>query len=248
MRTARVCFGVQPMGEGFGTIEPWAPGETPILEAPNVADLDFKRPESLDPTATGSRPRREQWPTRARGPAQARNHKAHHKHWQTTFNGVGQGREMPDPNAIYFEARGNRVRGQIADDAQVSDEQGVLRLLSQQCMRRRLPERPSPAALSVHVRLRRYPGMRLREPDAWERAGDCARDARRQALDRPERSARRRVVLAYWVRPRWVREMSRGSARSGCTRSTGRARNWGDGSDAPQWGDPAATEEAENKL
>ncbi len=66
VRTARVYFGVQPMGEGFGTIEPWAPGETPILEAPEVADLDFKRPEVSIRPRTGSRPRARASPTRAR--------------------------------------------------------------------------------------------------------------------------------------------------------------------------------------
>ncbi|MGA8413693.1 MAG: cell wall hydrolase, partial [Xanthobacteraceae bacterium] len=51
---------------------------------------------------------------------------------------------------------------------------------------------------------------------------------------------------AYWVHPSWVREMAR-LYKIG-VHTFYRPRNWGDGSDAPTWGDPAATAEAESKL
>ncbi|MGA7613034.1 MAG: cell wall hydrolase, partial [Xanthobacteraceae bacterium] len=50
----------------------------------------------------------------------------------------------------------------------------------------------------------------------------------------------------YWVHPSWVREMAR-LYKIG-VHTFYRPRNWGDGSDAPTWGDPAATAEAESKL
>src|SRR5262249_9698340 len=51
--TARIYFGAQPLGEGLGTMQPWAPGETPILEASAGGALHYKRPQSPAPTPRG---------------------------------------------------------------------------------------------------------------------------------------------------------------------------------------------------
>jgi hypothetical protein len=51
---------------------------------------------------------------------------------------------------------------------------------------------------------------------------------------------------AYWVRPDWIREM-RKLTRIG-VHSFYRPRNWGDGNDAPSWGNTAATIEAAAQL
>ena len=51
---------------------------------------------------------------------------------------------------------------------------------------------------------------------------------------------------AYWVRPRWVREMKR-LYKFG-VHTFYRPRKWGDGHDMPSWGTVAATSEAIAKL
>jgi spore germination cell wall hydrolase CwlJ-like protein len=86
---------------------------------------------------------------------------------------------------------------------------------------------------------------RVREPDAWERAQEIARETLDGKLWIDD-VGKATHYHAYWVRPRWVREMSR--FRKIGVHTFYRPRNWGDGADAPTWGDPAATAEAEDKL
>src|SRR5262245_53316058 len=113
VRTARVYFGVQPMGEGFASIQPWGPGETPILETPEVADLDFKRPESLAPTASGE-------PTAGesiahKGEVTGEGQRPRTPAERLGLSGSARAKaEKCLSDAIYFEARGEPVRGQIA--------------------------------------------------------------------------------------------------------------------------------------
>ena len=111
--TARVYFGAQPLGEEIATIKPWAPGETPILEGAQLADLDYKRPESLEPTASGA-------PTEGQSIAAKGEVTGEGKRPRTPAERLGltgEAREKSEKcltNAIYFEARGEPVRGQIA--------------------------------------------------------------------------------------------------------------------------------------
>ena len=86
------------------------------------------------------------------------------------------------------------------------DEPGVLRLLSEQRLRRGLPERAPQARLPVHLRLRQHPRRRSNEPDMWEQAKEIARDMLDGKLWLPE-IGHSTHYHAYWVHPSWVNEM-----------------------------------------
>jgi spore germination cell wall hydrolase CwlJ-like protein len=146
-------------------------------------------------------------------------------------------------NAIYFEARGEPVRGQIAV-AQVvmnrvfsgyypGDVCGVVYQDS---------HRHLACQFTFACDGRRD---RIDELDAWVRAREIARDT----LDGKFWLAdvgKATHYHAYWVHPGWVREM-RKLDRIG-VHTFYRPRNWGDGADAPVWGDKATTEETAKKL
>jgi spore germination cell wall hydrolase CwlJ-like protein len=51
---------------------------------------------------------------------------------------------------------------------------------------------------------------------------------------------------AYWVRPRWVREMTK-MYKLG-VHTFYRPRTWGDGADAPAWGDAETTAAVTKQL
>jgi spore germination cell wall hydrolase CwlJ-like protein len=146
-------------------------------------------------------------------------------------------------DAIYFEARGESVRGQMAVAQVVINRvfsgyypNNVCGVVYQNAHRRfhcqftfacdGLPER-------------------INEPAAWERAKHIARDA----LDGNfwlDDVGKATHYHARWVHPWWVREMRR-LDRIG-VHTFYRPRNWGDGSKSPTWGDAEATAAAAKTL
>jgi spore germination cell wall hydrolase CwlJ-like protein len=85
----------------------------------------------------------------------------------------------------------------------------------------------------------------IREPEAWERAKKIAAESLDGKLWLPE-VGKATHYHAYWVRPGWVREMTK-MYKLG-VHTFYRPRRWGDGSEKPQWGDATATAEASKKL
>jgi spore germination cell wall hydrolase CwlJ-like protein len=86
---------------------------------------------------------------------------------------------------------------------------------------------------------------RITEPAAWERAKAIARDT----LDGKfwlKDVGKATHYHAYWVHPWWVHEMRR-LDRIG-VHTFYRPRNWGDGANAPVWGDADATAAAAKAL
>jgi spore germination cell wall hydrolase CwlJ-like protein len=143
-------------------------------------------------------------------------------------------------DAIYFEARGEPVRGQMAV-AQVV----INRVFS--------GHYPNNICGVVYQSTRRHRRLRcqfsftcdgipdrITEPDAWERATRIARDA----LDGNfwlNDIGKATHYHARWVYPRWVHEMRR-LDRIG-VHTFYRPRKWGDGAGSPVWGDAGATVE-----
>jgi spore germination cell wall hydrolase CwlJ-like protein len=140
-------------------------------------------------------------------------------------------------NAIYFEARGEPVRGQMAV-AQVV----INRVFS--------GHYPNNICGVVYQSARRHRRLRCQfsftcdgipdrvtEPDAWDRATRIARDA----LDGNfwlHDIGKATHYHARWVYPRWVHEMRR-LDRIG-VHTFYRPRRWGDGAGSPVWGDAEA--------
>ena len=240
VRTTRLYFGGAPMGSS-GVIRPWMPGEAPQLEEPEFRSV------ALTPEQPGAEP-------------------------ETSANGgetiapkgqvTGEGQRPMSPaerlklddkgrakavkcltEAIYFEARGEPVRGQIAV-AQVV----LNRVFSGYY--------PSTVCGVVYQNSERHLACQftftcdgipevVREPDAWERAKKIANESLDGELWLPE-VGKATHYHAYWVHPSWVHEMTK-MYKVG-VHTFYRPKRWGDGADAPEWGDAAATAAAAKNL
>jgi spore germination cell wall hydrolase CwlJ-like protein len=140
-------------------------------------------------------------------------------------------------DAIYFEARGEPVRGQMA----------VAQVVINRVFSGYYPNNVCGVVYQSSHRHRRLrcqfsftcDGIpdRVTEPDAWQRATRIARDA----LDGNfwlNDIGKATHYHARWVHPRWVREMRR-LDRIG-VHTFYRPRRWGDGARSPVWGDASA--------
>jgi spore germination cell wall hydrolase CwlJ-like protein len=145
--------------------------------------------------------------------------------------------------AIYFEARGEPVRGQMA--------------VAQVVMNRVFSGYyPNTVCGVVYQNSNRHLACQftfacdgipdvVREPDAWERAKKIAAETLDGKLWLPE-VGKATHYHAYWVHPSWVHEMTK-LYRLG-VHTFYRPKHWGDGADAPEWGNAADTAEAAKTL
>jgi spore germination cell wall hydrolase CwlJ-like protein len=145
--------------------------------------------------------------------------------------------------AIYFEARGEPVRGQIAVAQVVLNRAfsgyypgSVCGVVYQNANRH--------LACQFTFACDGIPDV-VREPEAMERAKKIAAETLDGKLWLPE-VGKATHYHAYWVRPGWVREMTK-MYRLG-VHTFYRPRRWGDGAAAPKWGDAVATAEAFKNL
>jgi hypothetical protein len=138
--------------------------------------------------------------------------------------------------AVYFEARGEAVRGQIA--------------VAQVVLNRAFSGKyPDTVCGVVYQNKHRHLACQftfacdnnrdvIREPEMWERAKKIAKAMLDGQLWLPEVD-RSTHYHAYWVRPSWVSEMKK-MYKTG-VHTFYRPRAWGNGSDAPSWGTAAET-------
>jgi hypothetical protein len=144
---------------------------------------------------------------------------------------------------IYFEARGEVVRGQMA--------------VAQVVLNRAFSGKyPSTVCGVVYQNSHRHLACQftfacdgipdvVREPDMWERAKVIASEMLDGKLWLPE-VGKATHYHAYWVRPDWVREMTKMHKLG--VHTFYRPRAWGDGAEAPEWGDTTSTTESAKKL
>jgi spore germination cell wall hydrolase CwlJ-like protein len=220
---ARIYFGTAPLGGTLTALEPWAPGKAPIFEPqepePEAPPTDMAPPSDLprdETIAPKSLEHRPQSPAERLGLVGA----ARAKH------------EKCLADAVYFEARGESIRGQMA----------VAQVVMNRVFSGYYPNNICGVVYqNAHRRFRcqftfACDGLpeRVDEPVAWERATHIARDALdgRFWLDDVGKATH---YHARWVHPWWVREMRR-LDRIG-VHTFYRPRNWGDGSNSPIWGD-----------
>jgi spore germination cell wall hydrolase CwlJ-like protein len=145
--------------------------------------------------------------------------------------------------AVYFEARGEPVRGQIAVAQVVLNRafsgyypHTVCGVVYQNSHRH--------LACQFTFACDGIPDV-IREPDAWECAKKIAAESLDGKLWLPE-VGKATHYHAYWVRPGWVREMTR-MYKLG-VHTFYRPRKWGDGAEKPAWGDAEATATATKQL
>jgi spore germination cell wall hydrolase CwlJ-like protein len=238
VQTSKLYFGHSSFGNLGGSLERWRPGEEPRLVLPGQVDTDLKQSAAL-PGADGEgstvAPKGEVTtaPQRPHSPAVrlGLDEKAYAKAAKCLAE------------AVYFEARGEPVRGQIAV-AQVV----VNRAFSGYY--------PVTVCGVVYQNSHRYlacqftfacDGVRdvVTEPEQWDRARKIAREMLDGRLWLPEVN-RSTHYHATYVRPYWVREMKKNF-------KTGlhvfyRPSRWGDGSEVPSWGTAEETAEIAAKL
>ena len=232
----RLFFGADVLDAQKQAIAPWAPGEAPIVLASRVSgDPDIKE-SALAPPEIGEGKAGETIANkgevtgvdqRPRSPAE-----------RLALTGITRAKaEKCLANAVYFEARGESVRGQIAVAQVVMN-----RVFS--------PFYPNDVCGVVYQNAHRHLACQftfacdgipdiVTEPDAWERAKRISRDMLDGKLWMPE-VAKATHYHAFWVHPSWVGEMKK-MFKLG-VHIFYRPLNWGDGSDEPKWGDAKMTE------
>jgi Cell Wall Hydrolase len=239
-RTARLFFGRGPIGVLPPGMEPWSPGEEPVLIVPQVpADLDIKRSARAGEPGAG-----EGVSVAGKGEVTGDGHRPKSPAERLGLAGKSRAKaEQCLANAVYFEARGEPVRGQIA--------------VAQVVMNRVFSGYyPNDVCGVVYQNAHRHLACqftfacdgipdRITEPDAWARAKRISTATLDGAVWLPE-IGKATHYHAYWVHPWWVRTM-RKLSRIG-VHTFYRPKRWGDGADAPSWGSAQATAEAAAKM
>jgi spore germination cell wall hydrolase CwlJ-like protein len=240
LKTATLFFGSASLGLSGG-LESWQPGEEPTIVAPAGLDPDMKTAVSLPQSATA--PAGES--VASKGEVNADNQRA-----KTPAERLGlfddklrAKHEKCLTDAVYFEARGEAVRGQIAV-AQVVLNRAFSGFYPNNVCGVVYQNKHRSYACQFTFACDRNADV-VREPDMWDRAKKIAKAMLDGQLWLPE-VAKSTHYHAYWVRPSWVHEMKK-MYKFG-VHTFYRPRNWGDGSEAPSWGNQEQTAEISAKL
>ena len=247
MEMARLYFGNEPLGDESAKIEQWAPGEAPTIVPPAIpADPDIKLSAFHPPHAeeTKSAPDKIGESVASKGEVTGEGRRPLSPAERLGLDGKARTKaEKCLADAIYFESRGEPVRGQMAVAQVVMNRvfsgyypRNVCATVYQNAHRR--------LACQFTFACDGIPDI-VTEPQAWVRAVRIAKDTLDGEFWVPE-VKHATHYHAYWVRPSWVREMAK-LYKYGVD-TFYRPRAWGDGSDAPSWGNTAATAEATAKL
>lgn len=237
-----VFFGANPLAVDRESIAPWASGQAPVVMAsratgdPDLKESLLRPPQASDAIAGETIAKKgevtgvDQHP---RSPAQRLALTGH----------VRIKAEKCLANAVYFEARDEPVRAQIAVAQVVMN-----RVFS--------PFYPKDVCGVVYQNSNRHLSCQFTfacdgkskavvEPDAWARAQRIARDVLDGKLWMPD-VAKSTHYHDYWAHPNWVGEMKKMDRLGGLIFY--RPRAWGNGSAEPSWGDAKATEAEAKKL
>jgi spore germination cell wall hydrolase CwlJ-like protein len=247
VKTASLFFGSSSLGGSVESMERWQPGEEPLIVTPGaLPDLDMKVMASLPSAADETSKAIESGESIAvKGEVNSDNQRA-----KTPAERLGLFDEKARAKsekclaeAVYFEARGEAVRGQIA--------------VAQVVMNRAFSGfYPNTVCGVVYQNKHRHFACQftfacdnvadvVREPDMWDRARKIAKAMLDGQLWLPE-VGKSTHYHAYWVHPSWVSEMKK-MYKFG-VHTFYRPRAWGDGSEAPSWGTPAETAEISARL
>jgi spore germination cell wall hydrolase CwlJ-like protein len=243
VKTASLFFGSSSLGASIDSMERWQPGEEPLIVMPSGPDPDMKVTASLP--AEVDHPSKAGESIASKGEVNSDNQRVKTPAERLgLFDEKARSRhEKCLTEAVYFEARGEAVRGQIA--------------VAQVVMNRAFSGfYPSTVCGVVYQNKHRHLACQftfacdnvadvVREPDMWDRAKKIAKAMLDGQLWLPE-VAKSTHYHAYWVHPSWVHEMKK-MYRFG-VHTFYRPRAWGDGSEAPSWGTQAQTLEISAKL
>jgi hypothetical protein len=239
VKETRLYFGTDLFGTTLGGIQPWHSGEEPVLMAPRVpADPDIK--QSVPAPATAHPGVTVAGKGEVTGPDQRPKTPAER------LNLLGPKRAKAEKclaNAVYFESRSEPVRGQIA--------------VAQVVMNRVFSGfYPGDVCGVVYQNAHRHLACQftfacdgipdvVNDQESWSRAQRIARETLDGKLWLPE-IAKSTHYHASYVHPYWVRAMKKHSKIG--LHNFYRPRKWGDGSDAPSWGNATYTADAAAKM
>lgn len=245
-RMSRLFFGGSPMNTFSAAIEPWATGEEPILMLPRGPEI---RQAALPPNAAGElgngrgggpggttfadKGEVTKQDRRARSPAE----------WLKLTGKTRDKAEKCLANAVYFEARNEPVRGQIGVAQVVLNRvfsgfypHDVCNVVYQNAHRH--------LACQFTFACDGIPDI-VTDAESWTRARHIAKAALDGKVWLPE-IGKATHYHANYVHPWWVRSMHR-LHRIGA-HIFYRPRGWGDGADAPSWGNATATAATASQL
>jgi spore germination cell wall hydrolase CwlJ-like protein len=243
VKTASLFFGNGAMGVTSGSLERWQPGEEPVVVVPGTpADTDLKA-NAAHPAKPGEAVQGGE-STAGKGEVKAEPKRQKTPAERLGLDGKARAKaEKCLTDAVYFEARGEAVRGQIA--------------VAQVVMNRVFSGfYPTTVCGVVYQNAHHHLACQftfacddvpdvVKEPDMWVRAKKIAKATLDGQLWLPE-VAKSTHYHAYWVRPSWVHEMKK-MYKYG-VHTFYRPRAWGDGSEAPSWGNPTETAAISAKL
>jgi len=234
VKTSSLFFGNSSLGGSLDRMERWQPGEEPTV----VPDPDMKVMASLPPGGEDLKETESGESVAPKGEVNADNQLS-----KTPAERLGLTDEKSRAKAekclaevVYFEARGEAVRGQIA--------------VAQVVMNRAFSGKyPNDVCGVVYQNKHRHMACQftfacdnyadvIREPDMWERAKKIAKAMLDGQIWLPE-VGKSTHYHAYYVHPSWVSEMTK-LYKFG-VHTFYRPKAWGDGSDEPSWGTPAQT-------
>lgn len=251
VQTANLFFGHGSLGVTGEAMERWQPGEEPSVVLPPAQDPEIKATASLPAIvpniarSVAEEVSKEGVSIASKGKVTGENQRP-----KTPAEQLGlldqkkrAAQEKCLANAVYFEARGEPVRGQIA----------VAQVVVNRAFSGYYPETVCGV---VYQNSHRHlacqftfacDGIRdvVTEPEQWDRAKRIAKETLDGRIWLPE-VGKSTHYHAYYVRPYWARTMKKLN-RTGAHLFY-RPRQWGDGSDAPAWGTPAQTAEIAKQL
>lgn len=235
VKTSKLFFGSSSLGGNLESIESWQPGAEPLIVMP---DPDMKVTASLTPPTEEVAKDIESGESVApKGEVNADNQRARSPAERLALDGKSRAKsEKCLAEAIYFESRGEAVRGQMA----------VAQVVMNRVFSGKYPD--TVCGVVYQNKYRHFacqftfacdnnPDV-IREPEMWERAKKISKAMLDGQIWLPE-VGKSTHYHAYWVRPSWVAEM-RKMYRTG-VHTFYRPRAWGDGSEEPSWGTPAQT-------
>lgn len=235
VKTSNLFFGSSSLGGNLESIESWQPGAEPLIVMP---DPDMKVTASLTPPTEEIAKDIESGESLApKGEVNADNQRARSPAERLALDDKSRAKsEKCLAEAIYFESRGEAVRGQMA----------VAQVVMNRVFSGKYPE--TVCGVVYQNRYRHFacqftfacdnnPDV-IREPEMWERAKKISKAMLDGQIWLPE-VGKSTHYHAYWVRPSWVAEMKK-MYRTG-VHTFYRPRAWGDGSEEPSWGTPAQT-------
>jgi spore germination cell wall hydrolase CwlJ-like protein len=243
IKTASLFFGNTSLGGSLESIERWQPGEEPTIVMP---DPDMKVTASLRPSSgdiAGETESGESIAPKGEVNAEYQLSKTPAERLGLTDEKSRAKAEKCLAEVVYFEARGEAVRGQIA--------------VAQVVMNRAFSGKyPNDVCGVVYQNKHRHMACQftfacdnyaevIREPDMWDRAKKIAKAMLDGQIWLPE-VGKSTHYHAYYVRPSWVNEMTK-LYKFG-VHTFYRPKAWGDGSDAPSWGTPAQTAALSQQL